>query len=48
MMSWIAWIHGLVGSCDSNGVTVQVSSWFGLYLFGLEILVSLGADTLVV
>ena len=23
IMSWIAWIHGLVGSCDSDEVTVQ-------------------------
>ena len=23
MISWIAWIHGLVGACDSDGVTVQ-------------------------
>ena len=23
MMSWIAWIHNLVGSCDSDKVTVQ-------------------------
>ena len=22
-VSWIAWIHGLVGACDSDGVTVQ-------------------------
>ena len=36
MMSWIAWIHGLVGACDSDEVTVQdyflvlfISSWFG-------------------
>ena len=36
MMSWIAWIHDLVGACDSDGVTVQdqflvsfVSSQFG-------------------
>ena len=26
----------------------MISSWFGLYLLGLEILVSLGTDTLVV
>ena len=23
MMSWIAWIHGLVEVCDSDRVTVQ-------------------------
>ena len=23
MMSWIAWIHDLVGACDSDEVTVQ-------------------------
>ena len=23
MMSWIAWIHDLVGACDSDGVIVQ-------------------------
>ena len=23
LMSWIAWIHGLVRACDSDGVTVQ-------------------------
>ena len=22
-VSWIAWIHDLVGACDSDGVTVQ-------------------------
>ena len=22
-VSWIAWIHGLVGACDSDGVIVQ-------------------------
>ena len=26
----------------------RIDSWFGLYLLGLEILVSLGTDTLVV
>ena len=36
MISWIAWIHDLVGACDSDEVTVQdyflvwfISSWFG-------------------
>ena len=36
MMSWIAWIHDLVGAFDSDEVTVQdyflvwfISSWFG-------------------
>ena len=36
MMSWIAWIHGLVRACDSDEVTVQdyflvwfISFWFG-------------------
>ena len=36
MMLWIAWIHGLVGPCDSDEVIVHdyflawfVSSWFG-------------------
>ena len=23
MMSWIAWIHGLVGACDNDEVIVQ-------------------------
>ena len=36
MMSWIAWIHDLVGACDNDEVKVQdyflvwfISSWFG-------------------
>ena len=45
MMSWIAWIHSLVGACDSDEVTVQdyflvwfVSSWVWRYWFHLVLI----------
>ena len=40
MMSWIAWIHDLVGACDSDELTVMFVGGC-MYLLGLEILVYL-------